>query len=261
MACRIEYNGSRYQGWQAQGPGQGRTVQQTLEAALSRVAANPVRVHCAGRTDAGVHGHSQIVHFDIPVARSAKAWVMGGNSALPADLRIHWAIPVAGDFHARFSATARRYRYLIVNSSVHPAVLHGLACWQRHPLDAAAMHRAAQALLGEQDFSAFRAAACQSSTPWRCVHQVEVWRQGPLVCIDISANAFLHHMVRNIAGSLMLVGRKLRKESWIGGLLAEKNRSLAADTAPPDGLYLVDVDYPERFGLPATPPGPIWLGA
>lgn len=260
IACRVEYRGGAYLGWQAQGPSRGRTVQETLEAALSRVAAAPVRVHCAGRTDAGVHGHAQIVHFDTPVPRSPKAWVMGGNSALPDDLRLHWAVPVSADFHARFSASARRYRYLVLNTGVHSALLRGLVTWQRHPLDAPRMHSAAQALLGEQDFSAFRAAACQSSTPFRCVHRVSVWRRGDLVCIDITANAFLHHMVRNIAGSLMLVGRGLQDSDWIAGLLAGRDRSRAADTAPAEGLYLVDVDYPDTFGLPDTPPGPIWLG-
>lgn len=260
LACRVEYQGSSYQGWQAQGPSQGRTVQETLEAALGRVASAPVRVHCAGRTDAGVHGHAQIVHFDTPTPRSPKAWVMGGNSALPEDLRLHWAIPVSDEFHARFSATARRYRYLILNTGVHSALLREQATWQRHPLDAQRMHIAAQALLGEQDFSAFRAAACQSSTPFRCVHRVSVWRRGPLICIDITANAFLHHMVRNIAGSLMLVGRGLQQTDWLATLLAGRDRTRAADTAPASGLYLVAVDYPARFGLPATPPGPIWLG-
>jgi tRNA pseudouridine38-40 synthase len=253
----VEYHGGAFRGWQAQG--EGRTVQQTLEAALTRVADAPVRVHCAGRTDAGVHGHAQIVHFDAPSARSPKAWVMGGNSALPDDLRLHWAQPVAGDFHARFSATARRYRYLILNSSVHAAALSGRVTWQRHPLDAARMHEAAQYLPGERDFSAFRAAACQSNTPFRCVHEVSVWRRGALLCIDIRANAFLHHMVRNIAGSLMLVGRGIREPHWIAELLAAGDRTRAADTAPPDGLYLVDVDYPAGFGLPPTPPGPVWL--
>lgn len=259
VACRVEYNGSGYQGWQAQGRAAGRTVQETLEAALGRVAAAPVRVHCAGRTDAGVHGHGQIIHFDAPSARSPKAWVLGGNAALPDDLRLHWALAVPADFHARFSATARRYRYVIINSSIRPAMLFGQVTWQRHPLDAGRMHAAAQALLGERDFSAFRAAACQSSTPFRCVHDVRVWRQGPMVCIEITANAFLHHMVRNIAGSLMLVGRGEREVDWVAELLAAGDRSRAADTAAPDGLYLVAVSYPPQFNLPDSPAGPWWL--
>ncbi|WP_238946828.1 tRNA pseudouridine(38-40) synthase TruA [Seongchinamella unica] len=259
IACRVEYNGARYNGWQSQPHLDVITVQQELEAALSSVANAPVRAHCAGRTDTGVHGHCQIVHFDAPVARAPKAWVLGANASMAADVRLHWATPVAADFHARFSARSRRYRYLIANTQVRPAMLGGQLTWHRYPLDAGAMHEAAQSLLGEQDFSAFRAAACQSTTPMRNVEAVSVFRRGELLVVDIQANAFLHHMVRNIAGSLMAVGSGRKPRSWIGDLLAAGDRTLAADTAPPHGLYLVDVIYPDRFGLPATPYGPLLL--
>ncbi|MDO8862885.1 tRNA pseudouridine(38-40) synthase TruA [Haliea sp. E1-2-M8] len=261
IACRIEYDGSAYNGWQAQPHPGSRTVQQTLEAALTGIAAEPLRVHCAGRTDSGVHGHAQVIHFDAPTARSCKAWVIGSNSRLPADIRVHWAQPVPADFHARFSAQARRYRYLIANTAIRPALLGRQLSWQRQPLDAGRMHAAAQFLLGERDFSAFRAAACQSSTPYRCVTRCEVSRRGDLVVIDIQANAFLHHMVRNIAGSLMAVGTGSREPAWIGELLGGQDRTRAAETAPAEGLYLVDVVYPARFALPLTPPGPLLLGS
>jgi tRNA pseudouridine38-40 synthase len=260
IACRVEYDGSRYNGWQAQPHPAQKTVQTTLETALSTVAAAPVRVNCAGRTDSGVHGHGQIIHFDAPTQRSAKAWVLGTNSYLPPDVRVHWAVAVPGDFHARFSALARRYRYIIADTPVRPALLGGQVSWQRTALDHRVMHEAAQALLGERDFSAFRAATCQSSGPMRNVHLLDVSRRGDLVIIDIKANAFLHHMVRNIAGSLLAVGRGHRSPEWIGQLLAGRDRSVAADTAPAAGLYLVEVDYPSRYDLPPTPYGPLLLG-
>jgi tRNA pseudouridine38-40 synthase len=217
-------------------------------------------VQCAGRTDAGVHGFAQVVHFDAPVERSAKAWVMGANANLPEDVRVHWAMAVGADFHARFSALARRYRYIIANLPVRPALLGNQLTWQRRPLDHTKMHQAAQCLLGEQDFSAFRAAACQSTSPMRNVHTVTVHRSGDLVVVDIKANAFLHHMVRNIAGSLMAVGAGRQPPQWLAQVLAGGDRTVAADTAPADGLYLVDVEYPARFALPATPYGPMLLG-
>ena len=225
------------------------------------VAATPVRVHCAGRTDTGVHGFCQVVHFDAPVTRSAKAWVLGGNGNLPHDVRLHWAMAVPEEFHARFSAQARRYRYVIANTPVRPALLGGQVTWQRQPLDTQLMHREAQCLLGEQDFSAFRAAACQSTSPMRDVRAVTVSRAGDLVVIDITANAFVHHMVRNIAGSLMAVGSGRRPEGWLVQLLAGRDRTVAAETAAPHGLYLVDVEYAPGFGLPKTPHGPLLLSS
>lgn len=260
IACRIEYNGASFNGWQSQPHPEVTTVQQELERGLSSVAGQPVRVHCAGRTDTGVHGHSQIVHFDSPVARPPKSWVLGANATMDRAVRVHWAVPVSDAFHARFSATARRYRYVIANALVRPAMLPGQVTWQRRPLDAQLMHREAQCLLGEQDFSAFRAASCQSTTPMRDMHQIAVSRRGQLVVIDLQANAFLHHMVRNIAGSLMAVGCARQAPGWIAELMAGRDRTRAADTAPPDGLYLVDVAYPAHFGLPETPFGPLILG-
>lgn len=236
-------------------------MQQELESALTAVADSAVRVHCAGRTDAGVHGHAQIVHFDAPASRAPKAWVLGSNATLPLDIRVHWAVPVSDEFHARFSATARRYRYLIANTAIRPATASGLFTWCRYPLDEAVMHREAQSLLGERDFSAFRAASCQSTTPMRNVHAAAVSRLGDLVVLDIKANAFLHHMVRNIAGALIAVGSGRRPVGWIGELLQGRDRTVGADTAAADGLYLVEVEYPASFGLPATPFGPIVLGA
>ncbi len=259
IALRVEYDGSQYNGWQAQPQHSARTVQDTLEHALACVAGTALRVHCAGRTDTGVHGHAQVIHFTSPVARSPKAWVLGTNANLPRDVRVHWAVAVTDDFHARFSALWRRYRYVIVNTPVRPAQLLGQVSWQRRPLDASVMHSESQVLLGEQDFSAFRAAACQASTPFREVQAVSVFRCGPLVVIDIRANAFLHHMVRNLAGSLMAVGSGQQACGWMAELLHGRDRRRAADTAPPDGLYLVEVGYPAQFALPPTPEGPLLL--
>lgn len=257
----MEYNGSRYSGWQSQPHLDVSTVQESVQFALSAVAAEEVRVHCAGRTDTGVHGHSQIVHFDAPVVRSEKSWVQGGNANLPVDIRLHWAVTVETEFHSRFSALARRYRYVIANTPVRPALLYGQVTWQRRPLDAGLMHEEAQCLLGERDFSAFRAASCQSTTPMRNVHAIEVYRRGELIIVDIEANAFLHHMVRNIAGSLMALGCGRQQRGWLAQLLAGRDRTVAAETAPPDGLYLVEVVYPDRHRLPPTPYGPLLLGA
>ncbi len=260
VACRIEYDGGRYNGWQSQPHVGTATVQDKIENALTEIASVPVRVHCAGRTDSGVHAYCQVIHFDAPVTRSSKAWVIGGNANLPQDIRVHWAVPQAHDFHARFSAQARRYRYVIANTPIRPALLRAHVTWHRRKLDAVAMNSAAQALLGEQDFSAFRAASCQSRTPMRNVQFIDVKRRGELVVLEILANAFLHHMVRNIAGALMAVGDGRQSQHWIAELLASRDRSVAAETAPASGLYLVDVVYPTHCGLPLTPYGPLLLG-
>ncbi|KGE04305.1 tRNA pseudouridine synthase A [Pseudohaliea rubra DSM 19751] len=247
MALLVEYDGSAFCGWQSQP--HAPSVQDALEAALAAVAATPVRTHCAGRTDTGVHATGQWVHFDDPVGRSAKAWVLGTNANLPGTVRVLHAQAVPVDFHARHSATARRYRYLVTDTPVAPALYRGLVTWRRGSLDAGRMHKAAQLLLGELDFSSFRAAGCQSRTPWRRVEAISVARAGPLLCVDITANAFLHHMVRNIAGALLAIGAGERDADWLERLLACRDRRQGAETAPPDGLYLVAVRYPERFAL------------
>ncbi len=257
ICCRVEYDGAGYNGWQSQPHPGVSTVQQELEAALSKVADTSLRIHCAGRTDTGVHGHAQIIHFDAPVSRAPKAWVLGANAGLPRDIRLHWAVPVPESFHARFSATARRYRYLIANTAIRPALHNGQLTWHRFPLDAQRMNEAAAALLGEQDFSAFRAAACQSTTPMREVQSVSVFRRGDLVVMDIQANAFLHHMVRNIVGVLLRIGRGSKSPEWAREVLEARDRSAGCVTAPPFGLYLVHVEYPEIFGLPQGDIGPL----
>ncbi len=258
LALAIEYNGSQFHGWQRQG-GTDQTVQAALENALSQIANHDVRVACAGRTDAGVHATSQVVSFKAPVERSLKAWTIGSNAVLPPTVRVHWASSVPDEFHARFSATHRTYRYLWCVLEVRPTTLLKQVTWTRNALCWEAMHEAAQALLGEQDFSAFRAASCQSNTPFREVRSVSVICQGPFVIMEIQANAFLHHMVRNIAGSLSLVGRGIKPLDWISELLQGKDRKVAADTAPPDGLYLTGVAYPSKYQLPDAVGGPIFL--
>ncbi|CAJ0995089.1 tRNA pseudouridine synthase A [Sodalis praecaptivus] len=257
LALGIEYDGSAYYGWQRQQ--EVPSVQACLERALSTVADEPVAVHCAGRTDAGVHATGQVVHFDTRARRPDAAWTLGVNANLPADIAVRWVAPVADDFHARFSATARRYRYIIYNHRLRPALLGRGLTHYYHPLDALSMARAGQCLLGENDFTSFRALQCQSRTPWRNLHHLYVTRQGQYVVVDIKANAFVHHMVRNIVGSLLEVGCGNRPESWIAELLACRDRTQAGATAPAAGLYLVAVAYPSRFALPAPPPGPLFL--
>ena len=257
IALGIEYDGAQFFGWQRQR--EVITVQETLEKALSKVANHKVDVFCAGRTDAGVHGSGQVVHFNTESVRSDRGWTMGVNANLPDAVAVTWMKPVSEDFHARFSATARRYRYIIYNSKLRPAILnHGLSHYHA-TLDADKMHLAAQAILGEQDFSSFRAAQCQSNSPNRFIHFVNVTRHNDFVVIDIKANAFVHHMVRNIAGSLIAIGRGDQPVEWMADLLHAKDRRLAAETAKPNGLYLIEVDYPEEFGLPKTNPGPLFL--
>lgn len=257
IALGIEYDGSAFYGWQRQR--EVNSVQQELEIALASVANQPVELSCAGRTDAGVHATGQVVHFDTRAVRDSKAWIMGTNTRLPDAIAVRWAQPVADDFHARFSATARRYRYIIYNHKYRPAILRAGLSHYHQTLDIALMQQAAPLLLGEQDFSSFRAMQCQSKTPFRNIHHLTIERRGDFIVLDIKANAFLHHMVRNITGSLLEVGMKNRPPEWIGEVLAAKDRSLAAATAKPGGLYLVDVDYPAQFGLPKVAPGPLFL--
>jgi tRNA pseudouridine38-40 synthase len=247
----IEYDGSAYAGWQWQ-TGK-RTLQSELQHALSQIAAQPITVICAGRTDAGVHALEQVVHFDCEVERDLKAWLMGGNSQLPEDIRIIWAKPAIADFHARYSAIARFYRYVILNRPMKSALLRTQATWCYQTLDAEKMHLAAQALIGEHDFSSFRAQGCQSKSPNRLMYFVEVYRQDERVIIDICANAFLHHMVRNIAGVLMEIGMGRKPVSWVTELLAIKDRSQAAITAPPHGLHLGGVFYPDQYQIAKHP--------
>jgi tRNA pseudouridine38-40 synthase len=247
----IEYDGSRFLGWQSQ-TGQ-RTVQQVLEQALSKVANQTITVICAGRTDTGVHALEQVVHFETGVQRDLYAWMLGGNHYLPDDVRIIWAKPAVADFHARYSALARFYRYVILNRPMKSALLRQQVTWCHTPLDAERMHQAAQALCGSHDFSSFRAQGCQSKSPERWMYFIDVYRQQQQVIMDIAANAFLHHMVRNIAGVLMEIGMGKQSIEWTTQLLEIKDRSQAGITAPPHGLHLGAVYYPAHYQLPKHP--------
>lgn len=251
LALGLEYDGSAYNGWQVQS--HAPSVQGALNRALSAVADAPVSTLAAGRTDAGVHALGQVVHFDTPVVRGQKAWQLGANSQLPDDMAVLWVREVPAGFHARHSALSRSYRFVVLNRPVRPALERLRAWWVRLPLDADAMQEAARCLLGEHDFSAFRAAGCQASTPVRRLLSLEVRRQGERVVIDCRANGFLYHMVRNIAGSLVRVGLGETDPDWLGELLAGRDRKAAAPTAPAQGLYLAGVEYPEELGLPAAP--------
>jgi tRNA pseudouridine38-40 synthase len=251
IALGIEYDGSCFNGWQAQQPGV-RTVQGAVEQALSAVAAHPVSVVCAGRTDAGVHATGQVVHFDSDASRSARAWTLGTNTLLPPDVSVRWAQPVAETFHARFSATARQYRYIILNQPTRSALQRNRVSWQMRPLDVVRMNAAAAHLIGEHDFTAYRAQQCQSKSPVRVMRQLTVTRHGAYLTIDVLANAFLHHMVRNIAGVLMTIGQGEREPDWAREVLEGRDRKLGGVTAPPQGLYLVAVEYPAEFAVPGA---------
>jgi tRNA pseudouridine38-40 synthase len=248
----IEYDGSAYSGWQLQA--HAPSVQGELERALSVVADHPVQLTAAGRTDAGVHALMQVAHFDTTAVRPEQAWVLGGSAECAADVCVLWAREVAPEFHARFSAVSRTYRYRILNRRVRPALERARACWIRRPLDAEAMHAAAQSLLGEHDFSAFRAAECQSTTPVRRVTGIAVRRDEDRIEIAIRANAFLHHMVRNIAGTLIAVGVGDQPPQWVATVIARRDRTQAGATAPPQGLYFAGVEYDPGYGLPSAPP-------
>ncbi|ORT49411.1 tRNA pseudouridine synthase A [Vibrio sp. qd031] len=257
IALGIEYDGASFYGWQRQRD--VVSVQQKLEKALSVIANEPIEVQCAGRTDSGVHGTGQVVHFETSASRKLVAWTMGVNANLPDQIAVRWAKEVPESFHARFSATARRYRYVIYNSDYRPAVLAKGVSHYHGELDETLMHEAAQYLLGENDFSSFRAAQCQSNSPNRNIMHVNVVRYNQYIVVDIKANAFVHHMVRNIVGSLITVGRKEQQPEWIKWLLEQRNRTLASATAKAHGLYLVAVDYPQEFDLPQVPMGPLFL--
>ncbi len=247
FACAVEYDGSGFSGWQRQD--HARSVQADIEAALSRVADHPVQTACAGRTDAGVHATWQVVHFDSHAERSERSWVLGVNSNLPGDVRLLSIKPVADEFHARFSAQARRYRYVILSRPVASALLRQRVTWTHQSLDEARVSAAAAYLLGEHDFSSFRAVACQAKSPVRTVYRLDVTRSGDYLYLDVEANAFLHHMVRNIAGVLMAVGRGERDPDWVGDVLDKRDRSQGGVTAPAAGLYLVGVRYPLKHGI------------
>ena len=247
FAACIEYNGTAYCGWQRLS--HAPSVQEEVEKALSHIANEEVAIVCAGRTDSGVHGLGQIIHFDSTAERSNKSWQMGANTKLPDDIAIRWVDRVDNEFHARFSALSRQYRYVILNRPSRPAILKQQVCWYAYPLDAERMHHAAQALIGEQDFTSFRASGCQAKHALRNVQKISVQRDGEYLYIDIQANAFLHHMVRNIVGSLIPIGQAKEPTDWISHLLSQRNRNLAGPTAAASGLYFVAVEYPPKYAL------------
>lgn len=246
IICGVEYCGQNYGGWQRQAD-HHRTIQEHIEKALSYVANEPVVIFCAGRTDAGVHATGQVFHFETDVIRPMHGWLRGANTKLPKDIRIMWAVEGDPEFHARFDATARRYHYIISNQPEPSALHYGRKTHVRADLNVEDMHAAAQALVGKHDFTSFRASHCQSKTAIRDLKFINITRDGNDILIDIQANAFLYHMVRNITGSLIEIGKGERPVDWIAELLALRDRSLAAPTAPADGLYLVDVTYPHSF--------------
>jgi tRNA pseudouridine38-40 synthase len=249
IALGIEYCGTAFRGWQSQAG--GGTVQDALEAALATIAGVRVGTQCAGRTDAGVHATQQVVHFDSPVERPLTAWVRGVNSHLPGGVAVRWAQPVGDQFHARFSARGRRYRYLLLNRPQRPGLWQGRVGWFHLPLDLAAMQDAAARLLGEHDFSAFRAAECQAKSPVKLMSSASVEQRGGMFVFDFEASAFLHHMVRNLVGSLVYIGKGVHRPAWIDELLQMRDRKLAAPTFSPEGLYFRGPVYESEWALPA----------
>lgn len=250
IALGLEYDGAGFHGWQSQP--NGNTVQDSLERALAEVAGGRMRVVCAGRTDAGVHALCQVVHFDTPALRPDSAWVRGTNAHLPDQVAVRWAQTVDAEFHARFSARSRSYRYLLHNHPVRPALNHGRMGWYHHPLDVEEMRRAALHLLGEHDFSAFRAAECQAKSPVKTLSRADVSRCGDMVVLEFRANAFLHHMVRNLVGALVAVGRGKHPPGWVAEVLAGRDRGRAAPTFSPAGLYFDGAEYESRWCLPGA---------
>lgn len=257
IALGVGYVGSRFRGWQSQPD--GLTVQDRLEAALGAFAATPVRTLCAGRTDAGVHALNQVVHFDAPVSREAFSWVRGTNRYLEPDIAVQWCREVVDDFHARYSAVGRRYRYLLLESAVRPGIEQGRCGWVFRPLDGEAMRSASTVLLGEHDFSAFRSADCQAKSPVKTLRSIDISRRGAYWRFDFDANAFLHHMVRNLMGCLVAVGTGSRAPGWMGEVLAARSREAAAPTFAPDGLYFVGPYYDASHGLPEHTPAMDWI--
>ncbi len=258
IALGIEYKGTDFHGFQVQ-PNGVSTVQQALEAALSRVANETVSLVCAGRTDAGVHATNQVVHFDTLAVRPDKAWLRGTRPFLPNSVSVRWAREVIPQFHARFSAHNRTYRYLLTDAKVPSGLLHDQVTWSSRPLSVDLMRAGAAYLVGEHDFTSFRATQCQAKSPVRRIEYLHIVRRGELIILEVQANAFLHHMVRNIVGVLMAVGAGDRPADWVGEVLDARDRAAAGVTAKPFGLYLVGVDYPTSFGLPTAPPGPLYF--
>lgn len=255
VALSIEYNGAQFHGFQKQTSGV-RTVQECLERALSQVADEKITTVCAGRTDAGVHGTNQVLHFDTLAVRPDKAWVKGVNAKLPDTISVRWAKSISAKFHARFSANNRTYRYVICNSITRPSLAHDQMTWERRAMNVPLMQEAAGILVGEHDFTSFRATQCQAKSPVRRIHHIHIVRRGDLVILEIKANAFLHHMVRNIVGVLTAVAVEKKPVSWVADVLLAKDRTKGGKTASPNGLHLVLVDYPEAFDLPVVLPGP-----
>lgn len=252
LAAGVEYDGSAFFGWQRQR--QSPTVQECLEDALSKVADRPLTVHCAGRTDTGVHAVCQVVHFDPGVERTSRSWVLGTNTHLPAGISLLWVEPVDETFHARFSAARRQYRYRVLNRWVRPAIDHERVAWIRHPLDAGRMHESAQALVGEHDFSSFRAVGCQAKSPVRTIDRIVVERRDDEIVMEVRANAFIYHMVRNIAGTLIPVGTGEKPLDWTASVLAARDRTVGGVTAPARGLYFLGPEYPDYPALPIGQP-------
>lgn len=258
IALGVEYDGSRYHGWQTQQPGVP-SVQLAVEKALSRVANHPVALSCAGRTDSGVHATGQVIHFDTDAERTERGWTFGANTNLPADIAILWAREMPDTFHARFGAHARRYRYVIYNDRIRPALFNRQVTWNYRPLDVARMRAALPALLGTHDFTSYRGIACQGKSPIKTLHHLALHQQGPLIVLEAEANAFLMHMVRNIVGVLMAIGTGKAAPEWAGEVLAARDRRAGGVTAPPFGLYLISATYAAEFDLPQRRLGPLWL--
>ena len=257
IAMGVEYNGEKYCGWQYQE--HSPSVQQAVENAISVVANHSVRVFCSGRTDTGVHGIGQVIHFDTTAHRESHSWVFGTNANLPKDIAVLWAIPVSDEFHARYSALRRIYRYVILNRQIRPAMLRTRVSWEYRPLNEQRMIEAAKCLVGEHDFSSYRAVACQAKSPVRHMYRLDIERHGELIILELEANGFLHHMVRNIAGVLMTIGAGEADTTWSQEVLDERDRTRGGITAPPDGLYFVGVRYPECFAIPTLlSPGLVW---
>ena len=253
----VSYNGQAYRGWQSQPSGQ--TVQDKLEKALSTFANSPISTLCAGRTDAGVHGLMQVVHFDTEIERTEYSWVRGTNANLPKDISVHWAVKTTPQFHCRASAKSRRYAYVLLESPIRPSIEAGRVGWTFQSLDFDAMRTAADLLLGEHDFTSFRASACQALSPVKHLQRVDIQRRGAYWRFDFEANAFLHHMIRNLMGCLVAVGQGLQPPEWISTVLAARSRDAAAPTFSPDGLYFLGPRYDARWGLPERTAAYDWL--